>query len=329
MPFICFDLEGPLAPQDNAYELMKLFTQGGKVFEVISRYDDLLTLEGKEGYEPGDTLALILPFLLYHGIKEDDITRLAQASPLTPGAPALFGKLHAQKWQVFCISTSYQQYARHITGKLSISPEHLACTPLPLERFRSSLSQQDLARVAAVEKRILPLRPEADDAQIKEILDSFFWRELPPTPLGAALRQVKPVGGQRKVEALKSFARKHRQTLKGWVVVGDSITDFKMLHTVHRAGGVSIAFNANQYAIPYATLGLASIRLDDLWLALEVWQEGGKPALEKWCKEKEAQGGKGDRANFHWLAGRKEIEKPLAIHRKIRRLVREEAAVLG
>ncbi len=42
---ICFDLEGPLAPQDTAYELMKLFPRGGKIFEVISRYDALLTLE--------------------------------------------------------------------------------------------------------------------------------------------------------------------------------------------------------------------------------------------------------------------------------------------
>jgi predicted HAD superfamily phosphohydrolase len=38
MNLICFDLEGPLAPQDNAYDLMKLFPHGGKVFEVISRY---------------------------------------------------------------------------------------------------------------------------------------------------------------------------------------------------------------------------------------------------------------------------------------------------
>jgi predicted HAD superfamily phosphohydrolase len=49
--FICFDLEGPLSPQDNAYELMKLFPNGDKIFEVISRYDDLLTLEEREDYE--------------------------------------------------------------------------------------------------------------------------------------------------------------------------------------------------------------------------------------------------------------------------------------
>ena len=55
MNLICFDLEGPLAPQDNAYDLMKLFPNGDKIFEVISKYDDLLTLEGRENYEPGDT----------------------------------------------------------------------------------------------------------------------------------------------------------------------------------------------------------------------------------------------------------------------------------
>ena len=47
---------------------MKLFPNGDRIFEVISRYDDLLTLEEREGYEPGDTLALIVPFLILHNI---------------------------------------------------------------------------------------------------------------------------------------------------------------------------------------------------------------------------------------------------------------------
>ena len=53
---ICFDLEGPLSPQDNAFEVMKLIPNGDKIFEILSRYDDILALEGREGYEPGDTL---------------------------------------------------------------------------------------------------------------------------------------------------------------------------------------------------------------------------------------------------------------------------------
>ena len=39
---------------------MKLFPGGDRVFEVLSRYDDLLTLTERPDYEPGDTVALIL-----------------------------------------------------------------------------------------------------------------------------------------------------------------------------------------------------------------------------------------------------------------------------
>ncbi|GAG18116.1 unnamed protein product, partial [marine sediment metagenome] len=91
--FIAFDLEGPLSPQDNAYELMKLFPNGDRIFEVISRYDDLLTLEEKEDYEPGDTLALIVPFLVLHNITEADISRLAGEASLTGGADKLISWL--------------------------------------------------------------------------------------------------------------------------------------------------------------------------------------------------------------------------------------------
>ena len=56
MNLIFFDMEGPLSIQDNAYELMKLFPDGGQVFEVISRYDDLRALDGRDDYDPGDTL---------------------------------------------------------------------------------------------------------------------------------------------------------------------------------------------------------------------------------------------------------------------------------
>jgi len=108
---ICFDLEGPLSPQDNAYDLMRLFPNGDKIFEVISRYDDLLTLEEREDYEPGDTLALIVPFLVLHNISEDDITNLATKASLTGGADKLVSWLQNNGWKVFCITTTYEQYA--------------------------------------------------------------------------------------------------------------------------------------------------------------------------------------------------------------------------
>ena len=75
---------------------MKLFPNGDKIFEVLSRYDDLLTLEEREGYEPGDTLALIVPFLILHNISEDNITTLAVKAGLTGGADKLISWLQSK-----------------------------------------------------------------------------------------------------------------------------------------------------------------------------------------------------------------------------------------
>ncbi len=328
MSEICFDLEGPLATQDNAYELMKLFPDGGRIFEVISRYDDLLTIEARVDYEPGDTLALIAPFLVCHGIKEDDISELARKATLTPGAISLISRLSAQGWKIFCISTSYEQYARRVASRLGIFSQYIASTSFPIDKFSSESGTDDFRILEALEKDILD-KQSPDDTWIKKRLDRFYWKELPKTSLGRLTQQVKPVGGQRKVEALKRFAEIQKQPLSSWVVVGDSITDFKMLQAVDRAGGLAVAFNANEYALPHATIGLASTHLDDLMSVLEAWNKGKRFAVEKMVREKEKFGGKDNRGYFHWLSGIQNIAGPLEVHKRIRRIVREEAAKLG
>ncbi len=328
MNTICFDLEGPLATQDNAYELMKLFPGGGKVFEVISRYDDLLTLEGRPDYEPGDTLALIAPFLVYHQIREEDISRLARKATLTNGAAELIIRFSAQDWEIFCISTSYEQYALHITRRLNMFSQNVACTSFALDEMSQALCKEDFSYLERMEKEI-STADSIDDDWIKKSLDRFYWKKLPKTNLGRLLEQVKPVGGQRKVEALRHFAEAQDKPLTEWVVVGDSITDFKMLQAVEEAGGLAVAFNANEYALPYATMGLASTHLYDLRPVLEAWGKGGRSAVQKLVKGKEKAGGTGDRGYFHWLAGMDDVAAPLEVHKRVRRVVREEAAKLG
>jgi energy-converting hydrogenase A subunit R len=329
MNLICFDLEGPLTPQDNAYELMRLFPRGGKIFEVISRYDDLLTLESRLDYEPGDALALITPFLAYHRIEEEQIAGMGQKAALTPGATELISKLKSRGWYIFCISTSYEQYAFPITQRLGIPSENVACTSFPLRHIRQLLSQDEFALVEQTEHEIVNLNPFTDDTKIREYLDYFYGQKLPQTSLGKIIGQVKPVGGRRKVEALENFSTRMRKPLSRWTVVGDSITDLRMLQAVNKAGGLAIAFNANEYALKYATMGLASVRLDDLWIALEAWEKGGRQDAERVVKEKEKAGGTNDRGWLHWLEGAEDITPALGIHKRIRHLVREEAAKLG
>ena len=191
------------------------------------------------------------------------------------------------------------------------------------------LHKNDFSLVREIESRILDLTPVADDNIIKYELDRFYWQQLPSTSLGLVMRQVRPVGGQRKVEALERFATRESHTLAAWAAIGDSITDFKMLQAVDQAGGLAIAFNANEYVLPYATMSLASTHLDDLWPVLEAWQKGGRQGAETVVQERETSGGHGDRGYFHWLPSVTDLSPVLELHQKIRRLVRSEAAELG
>ncbi len=309
--------------------MMKLFPNGDRIFEVISRYDDLLTVEEREGYEPGDTLALIVPFLVLHNITEANIAYLASEAKLTGGADKLISWLQYNGWKAFCISTSYEQYAIHITQKLGIYAHNVACTLFPLDKFRQTLSEEDRRLLQQTEQDILTMRPATDDSRIKQYLDNFFWQKLPATDLGDAIKDIKPVGGRRKVAALNRFAESYGQPLSRWVVIGDSITDFRMLQAVETEGGLAIAFNANEYALPHSTMSLASTFISDLTEVLTAWQEGYRKKAEKLVKEKEKTGGAGDRNYFHWLSGRKDIDDVIEIHKRIRRLVREEAGKLG
>ena len=273
---IAFDLEGPLTSQDAAFELMGLFAGGHEVFRAISRYDDILALSGRPDYEPGDTLALIVPFLLRHRLGAADIARLAEGAPLIQGARDVMKRLTADGYQVGCITTTYEQYARTVTERLGLPAERVACTAFPIEDLRARLGDADLAAVDRVEAALLGLDIEKDEERLRELLDSFYWQELPGTPLGEAVAAVKPVGGKRKVRALDRFAKAWQFDLARWAVVGDSITDNGMLTAVRIAGGLAVVFNGNRYALECGNVGVASLSLTDVLPLVEAWEASAK-----------------------------------------------------
>ncbi len=317
---VCFDLEGPLSPQDNAYEVMGLIPGGHQIFEVISRYDDLLALEGRPDYEPGTTLALIVPFLILHDLSDKDVKRVSAQAALLSGARELIADLQGEGWLVHIISTSYQQHALQTAQRLGVESSNVACTSFPLARYRQQLKDGDVALLLQAERDILKLHPPRDDKEIKRRLDRFFWTDLPQTGLGRVLAEVKVMGGQRKAEAARDFARRSGGTLADVVAVGDSITDAAMLQAVHQSGGLAIAFNANQYALPHAAVALASTDLRELRPILAAWREGGRAGVEN------ALAGK---TNPTWLGDGRDLDDVLALHTRVRREVRSAAAELG
>ena len=324
MRVACFDLEGPLSPQDNAYEVMGLIENGRKIFEVISRYDDLLTLEGRQGYEPGDTLKLIIPFLVLHGITSRDVERVSEAAPLVEGAAETLQELRDTGWKVHIISTSYAQHALRIARALGVPEEDVACTRVELESFSGA---EGLELVREVEHLILEkLYPEMDDREILRTLDEFYFVKLPRTELGRMIERVEVTGGERKVRAMLRFLERHGLGVEECVAVGDSITDFKMLRRVREGGGLAIAFNANQYALPHCDVGVASTTLRSLLPLMHAFAAGGRAGALLAAEKLESE-----EAVYTLFPGetQEKLQEALEVHMRFRRLVRGESAKLG
>ena len=272
---IFFDLEGPISPQDNAYEVLGLARDGGRVFEVISKYDDILTLEGRENYEPGDTLKLIVPFLLHNQISECDIVDVSKDAGLVPGVKEVISKLMSDGEDVYIISTSYEQHAHNIARQVGVEGKRVACTKMPLDDYHLQFPDEDLEVVAGEEEKILnELYPGDDEQKVKTELDEFFFGTLQKSRLGEIFNEVTVCGGARKVDAMMKFAES--DDLSDAIAIGDSITDFKMLETIREKGGLAIAFNGNEYSIPYADVSVANVDQRFLLPIIQAFEEGGR-----------------------------------------------------
>jgi energy-converting hydrogenase A subunit R len=108
---------------------------------------------------------------------------------------------------------------------------------------------------------------------------------------------------------------RENENIKSVVAVGDSITDFKMLKAIKEKGGISIVFNGNEYAIPYAEFAFAGTNL--LPLASFIESQNKKEFIKKWKGE----------GYFHHAG--EDIEKIILIHKKYRNIMRGKAGELG
>jgi len=353
---ICFDLEGPLSPQDNAYDVMSEISNGSDLFEKISRYDDLLTLKtlgpsplADNRYEAGDTLALIVPFLSAHNISNSDISRVSKRSVIVPGAKELIDVLFKDGWNVFVISTSYEWHAYNIGKMLGIPRDNIFCTRLDLSKIEESMDNDTRRLILDTEKDVLKIK---NDKELKQFLDVFFFEDLPKSSYGDVLDKVRVIGGQKKLDALISISGKFGVPLSDIIAVGDSITDYKMLDGIKREKGISIVFNGNEYAIPHASVGLAT--LDMRWLHLitshidkgndfkdvfelvDLWEKyrsGLNPDL-KFIKDNlstDLTRNLEDLPFYHNLLYKdeKSLDDIIVIHKKYRSLIRGAAAKLG
>lgn len=339
MDSIYYDLEGPISGQDNAQALCKKYVKDGeKLFSVVSRYDDILTLANWEGYEPGDTLALIIPFLIEAGVTEDDVRAVSAEASLVKGIAELFAELQEEGCLIWIISTSYEQHALSIAERIGVPVNQVYCTKFPLNQLRAEIGKENLSWVREFRQKAVDLYQKGlehgkNDEAILSLFDLFYWIRFPKTKLGQAVSKIQVNGGRRKVQSLqKAIIASDGYSLGDAFIVVDSITDRRMAESVEEVGGIALAWNANQFVLPWCSCAVAALDARTVRPVFKAWQKGGPTAVREfieWAPEpKNAEIG----PYYHWLAGRDESfqREVLEIHLRLRKICRgAEIAKLG
>ena len=131
------DCEGPLTRNDNAQEIAERFIpDGAELFARLSRYDDFLAdVVRKPGYNAGDTLRLVPPFLRAFYVSDEDVeTFSAERVLLLPRALKTLDAVSALL-PAYIISTSYTPYLRALCELAGFPFAQVRCTELSLDAW--------------------------------------------------------------------------------------------------------------------------------------------------------------------------------------------------
>jgi len=265
------DCEGPISKNDNAFELASRFIpEGTRLFTLISRYDDVLAdIVKRKGYRAGDTLKLILPFLKAYSVKNQMMVDFSSRSMLLmPDAKEMLEFVRVAM-PAYIVSTSYEQYMRALCDIVGWPFSNVYCTRLDLDKY--ALIEEERAELKRFSNELVDLPmleipktarslrdfPRRMQQTIRR-LDEIFWKEISSMKTGRMLREVNPVGGDEKAAAVKNIVTKLKKQVETVMYVGDSITDVSAFQLVRDAGGLTIAFNGNSYAVREAEVAVLS-----------------------------------------------------------------------
>ena len=278
------DCEGPLTLNDNAYELADEFIEdGGKLFKIISRFDDYLVDDVKlENYHAGDTLKLIVPFYKLAGLTNEKMIKFSRENIyLVDGSDDTL-RFANELIDSFIVSTSYGQYIEALCNYIDFPFQNTYHTQLDVDgatNFNSFDAKSDnvstatnnsqtivgtkspkfieeLKKVDEFRKIILEHGEENEDDF--NVLYDIFFKEFPKLEINKYIESVKTVGGKGKQIAVEDIVERFGLESGSIIYMGDSITDVEPLQYARDNGGLSVSFNGNEYPLNVAEIAVIS-----------------------------------------------------------------------
>lgn len=288
------DCEGPISKNDNAYELTgKLVPEGNKLFEIISIYDDIQAeIVRRPNYRAGDTLRLIVPFLRACGATNEIIRKFSIKNiRLVSGSEETLSFIRSLM-PSYIVSTSYEHYIQSLCEVINFPFRNTYCTELDIDSYDFTRDEIDtvtkwIDELVKLPKPKIPIGAKSitdlteEDQKTVNYLDEIFWTKMLDMVSGEIIKQIRPVGGTEKVDAVKDIIQRNSVDTSQVIYFGDSITDLAPLRYVRENKGLAISFNGNEYAIKEAEIAVLSFNTLVTSIITVAFKKGGKELVNE------------------------------------------------
>lgn len=322
------DWEGPWVTNDFAYEVAsQLFSAA--FFERLSQYDDYLAYVAKlPGYNAGNALRLLAPFLVAAGVSSNELKELSKPAYVRDAEKAM-KYLVGEGFKAVVISTAYKQFLEvsALPGVEAIYGTDFLPEKYLLPEEEKNMLLEAVGEVESLDEIELDVRKGEVKKGRKSIdwLNEFFWKKLARMKAGKIIEDMKVMGGKKKKEVVESY------NPENVVAIGDSISDFEMLEYAKKRG-IAVSFNGNEFAVNHSNLAVISETAFAIAAVVVAYGREGVTGVNNLVEgdfkivEEIADKLKG--TEFYWVFP-ENTEELIVKSKQMRRRVRGEAGKLG
>ena len=175
----------------------------------------------------------------------------------------------------FIVSTSYTQYIQALCDIIEFPFENTYSTGLDMDRY--SISNEDRKKLMEYRRTII------ENPDFKTI-DKILGDDLLKLKIHESMKDVNPVGGEGKKEAVLSIVSKLGFDNSDIIYIGDSITDVEPLRFVKEHGGLAISFNGNEYAVKEAEIAIMADNTVMISVIADLFNRSGKEEVINFIK---------------------------------------------
>jgi len=269
--FVVCSCRGFLTRNNDARNLCETFIENGSHFyDVLDRYDKLTAyVLNREESTAGSTIKWCVPFLKAFGATDHAVYKcLSEKLGMMPDASRTMNYISGIL-PTFITTSMFEHGMMSMKEELKAPLCETACSEMCLDQTMFGRAESRKIRDMAKEICALkvpktfyelgvPMELCQADIDIISTLDRILTEKLPDTSAMALMETVTPMTSHKKAYRLLDIRRTMNIDLDSTMYIGSASTDFQPMDLVRDAGGLSIAFNGEDFAVRGSNIAILS-----------------------------------------------------------------------